>query len=76
MLRITTYKRGNKMTDYQKAIKDINRNKNLALAFALIPALLFPLAFELIINGGEIIALLTGLFYAVTGFLALYFSNK
>lgn len=64
------------MTDYQKALKDINRNKNLALAFGLIPALLFPLAFELIINGGEIIALLTGVFYAVTGAISIYFSNK
>lgn len=64
------------MTDYQKALKDINRNKNLALAFGFIPALLFPLAFELIINGGEIIALLTGVFYAVTGAISIYFSNK
>jgi hypothetical protein len=64
------------MTNYEKALKDINRNKNIALAFAFIPAFLFPVAFELIINGGEVIALLTGLFYAVTGFLSIYYSNK
>ena len=64
------------MTNYEKALKDINRNKNIALALAFIPAFLFPVAFELIINGGEAIALLTGLFYALTGFLSIYYSNK
>lgn len=64
------------MEDYKNLMKEINRNRNLALAFGFIPALLFPVAFGLIINGGEITALCIGLFYATTGFLSLYFANK
>ena len=64
------------MNNYDQMIKQINRNKNLAFAFGFIPALLFPIAFNLIINGGEVVALSVGLFYAITGFLSLYFANK
>ena len=64
------------MENYKKMIKQINHNKNMALGFGLIPAFLFPVAFELILNGGEIIALLTGLFYVITGFISIYYSNK
>jgi hypothetical protein len=68
--------RGYKMEDYKNLMKQINRNRNLALSFGFIPALLFPVAFNLIVNGGEIVALLVGLFYVITGFLSLYFANK
>ena len=64
------------MTNYDQMIKQINRNRTLALTFGFIPALLFPIAFNLIINGGEVVALSVGLFYAITGFLSLYFANK
>ncbi len=68
--------RGYKMEDYKNLMKQINGNRNLALSFGFIPALLFPVAFNLIVNGGEIVALLVGLFYVITGFLSLYFANK
>jgi hypothetical protein len=64
------------MNNYDKMMSRIKRNRNLALSFGLIPAFLFPVAFELIIKGGEVTALCVGFFYVITGFLSLYFANK
>jgi len=64
------------MEDYKYMIKRLENRRQLILALAFIPALLFPLAFMLITRFGGYIALSIALFYVITGFLAVYLSNK
>jgi hypothetical protein len=64
------------MEDYKYMIKRLENRRRVILALAFIPALLFPLAFMLITRFGGYIALSIALFYIVTGFLAIYLSNK
>jgi hypothetical protein len=64
------------MNDYKHVMKRLENRRKLCLALAFIPALMFPIAFELITRYGGYIALAVGLFYAITGFLALYLAER
>jgi hypothetical protein len=65
------------MTNYETMMKQINRNRNIALSLGAVMVLSFPLCFNVLINHpSEYVSLSIGLGYALTGFLSIYFANK